>query len=62
MAAPHVSGAAALLDAQHGGGLRPGQLKTLLQSTADDLGQRGADEFYGKGRINVDKLVKRRRP
>jgi subtilisin family serine protease len=57
MAAPHVSGAAALLDAQHGGALKPAQLKTRLQRTADDLGKRGADPRYGKGRINVCELV-----
>jgi subtilisin family serine protease len=57
MAAPHVSGAAALLDAQAGGRLNPGQLKTALQQSADDLGKKGADAFHGKGRINVFKLV-----
>ena len=57
MAAPHVSGAAALLDAQHGGALKPAQLKTMLQQTADDLGRKVADPQYGKGRINVCELV-----
>jgi subtilisin family serine protease len=57
MATPHVSGAAALLDAQYGGELGPAQLKTKLQQTADDLGKRGADPYYGKGRINVCELV-----
>ncbi|MCH7717052.1 MAG: S8 family serine peptidase [Gemmatimonadetes bacterium] len=57
MAAPHVAGAAALLDAQAGGGMNPGQLKTALQRSADDLGKKGTDSFHGKGRINVFKLV-----
>jgi subtilisin family serine protease len=57
MAAPHVSGAAALLDAQSNGGLNPGQLKTALQRSADDLGKKGADAYHGKGRINVLSLV-----
>jgi lantibiotic leader peptide-processing serine protease len=53
MAAPHVSGAAALLDAQYGGSLNAGQLRTKLQQSADDLGDPGHDPFYGHGRINV---------
>lgn len=57
MATPHVAGAAALLDAQYGGGLRPAQLRARLQQTAEDLGKRGADAAYGKGRINVCDLV-----
>ena len=59
MAAPHVSGAAALLDAQHGGGLRGSRLKTRLQQSADDLGKKGNDPFFGKGRINVFDLLTR---
>jgi len=57
MAAPHVAGAAALLDAQHGGSLRAGQLRARLQSTAEDLGAPGADPEYGKGRIDVCRLL-----
>ena len=57
MATPHVSGAAALLDAQSGGGLNAAQLKAKLQQTADDLGKPGADPAFGKGRINVCSLV-----
>ncbi len=57
MAAPHVSGAAALLEAQSAGGLNAAQLKTKRQQTADDLGKRGTDPAFGKGRINVCNLV-----
>ena len=57
MAAPHVAGAAALLDAQFGGGLRAGQLRSRLQASAEDLGAPGADPDYGKGRIDVCGLL-----
>ena len=53
MATPHVSGAAALLDAQHGGGLNGAQLKSRLQQSADDLGKQGNDPLFGRGRLNV---------
>lgn len=53
MATPHVSGAAALLDAQYGGGLTANTLMTRLAQAADDLGAPGRDQHYGKGRINV---------
>ncbi len=55
MAAPHVSGAAALLVAA--GGSNPAQVRAVLQNTADDLGQPGTDPFYGKGRLNVARAV-----
>jgi hypothetical protein len=29
----------------------------MIQQGADDLGQRGTDPFYGKGRINVFETV-----
>ena len=56
MAAPHVSGLAALLveDIGHG---KPAQVKARLQQTADDLGPRGTDPYYGKGRINVARAL-----
>jgi serine protease len=57
VAVPHVSGAAALLDAQHGGRLRSSQLRAALQSTAEDLGEPGADPDYGRGRIDVCRLL-----
>jgi subtilisin family serine protease len=55
MAAPHVTGLAALLVEDFG--RRPGRIKTMIQQTADDLGQRGTDPYYGKGRINVGAAV-----
>ncbi|HKL17433.1 MAG TPA: S8 family serine peptidase [Halalkalibaculum sp.] len=51
MAAPHVSGLAALLVSQ--GVSKPSQVKARILQSADDLGQKGTDKFYGKGRINV---------
>lgn len=51
MAAPHVSGLAAMLVEQLG--KNPAQVKAALEKSADDLGQAGTDPFYGKGRINV---------
>jgi hypothetical protein len=57
MAAPHVAGAAALLDAQYGGTLDPPRLRALLEQTATDLGPPGADPFYGKGFLDACRLV-----
>ena len=57
MAAPHVAGTAALLDAQHGGALNASQLRTRLQQRADDLGEPGTDPAFGKGRINACEAV-----
>jgi subtilisin family serine protease len=51
MAAPHVTGLAALLVEDLG--RNPGQIKTRLQQGADDLGPNGTDKVYGKGYINV---------
>ena len=52
MAAPHVTGLAALIVAEIGPN-NPAQVRARLQQTADDLGQPGTDPAYGKGRINV---------
>lgn len=52
MAAPHVSGLAAMIMAEHGTG-NPSATHGMLEKTADDLGQPGTDPFYGKGRINA---------
>lgn len=56
MAAPHVSGLAALVVEDVG--RNPGRVKTIIQKGADDLGKRGVDPFYGKGRINVGETVR----
>ena len=55
MAAPHVSGIAALV--VEAVGPNPGRVKTIIQNTADDLGKPGADPYYGKGRANAAHAV-----
>jgi subtilisin family serine protease len=52
MAAPFVSGAAALLFSAHPG-ITAAQVRTLLISSATDLGQAGRDTTYGAGLINL---------
>jgi len=51
MAAPHVSGVAALLIAN--GVTDPNSIKAWLESTADDLGASGWDNDYGWGLVNA---------
>ena len=55
MASPHAAGVAALIAEDVGS--QPGRIKTKLQQTADDLGQRGTDPAYGKGRVNAYNAV-----
>lgn len=52
MASPHAAAVAALL-VERIGKRQPGLVRQRLQQTSDDLGKRGADPIYGKGRINV---------
>ncbi|CAN5236246.1 hypothetical protein BH18ACT4_BH18ACT4_07460 [soil metagenome] len=54
MAAPHVSGAAAIL---RGAGLSPRETVDRLLATADDLGLPGADATYGAGALNLGRAV-----
>ena len=59
-AAPHVSGAAALVDSIAPGGpgsANPAQLRNALLKGTDDLGKNGTDNIYSKGRLNVLKAV-----
>ncbi|MGF1507508.1 MAG: S8 family serine peptidase [Chloroflexi bacterium] len=51
MAAPQVSGLAALLFAQ--GYSSNADVRSQIESTADDLGSAGWDKYFGNGRINV---------
>ncbi len=53
-AAPHVSGAAALLDSRFGGKLSGEQIKRRIEASADDLGNPVA---HGHGRLNVFKML-----
>ncbi len=51
MAAPHISGAAAMLMQQ--GITNPAAIEDILKRTAVDLGTPGRDNFFGHGLINV---------
>jgi thermitase len=56
MAAPHVSGAAALIWSRSPNMTRDQLIKQLLY-TSDDLGDQGFDEYYGYGRINIRRAI-----
>ena len=51
-----TSGLAALLVSRMGHG-QPDQIRAVIEKSADDLGQRGTDPYYGKGRINVARAM-----
>jgi serine protease len=52
MAAPHVSGVAALLIA-NGNATTPDEIRNALQETAEDKGEPGKDDIYGWGLVNA---------
>lgn len=57
MAAPHVSGVAALIVGKHGGDLAPAQVERILRASSDDLGGAGKDAVHGSGRVNAARAV-----
>lgn len=57
MATPVVAGVAALVWSANPS-LTNTQIEEYLYQTADDLGPRGKDVYYGNGRINASKAVK----
>lgn len=57
MAAPHVTGAAALLKARYPGWSNT-TIRSRLQATATDLGSSGKDNTFGYGLVNVDKALR----
>ncbi|MBN2374397.1 S8 family serine peptidase [bacterium] len=52
-AAALVSGAAALVIGKSSSVLTPQQVKTILESSATDLGSLGWDQYYGSGLVNA---------
>ncbi len=56
MATPHVSAVAALAWSANSG-LTNAQLRSILGSTATDLGARGRDDLYGNGLVQADAAV-----
>ena len=58
MAAPHVSGAAALIWSTNPT-LTRDEVEVLLVETADDLGPPGRDDRFGYGRLNVQRALER---
>lgn len=59
MAAPQVSGLAALLFAQDQD-RTPEEVEARILATAKDLGLKGRDDYFGEGRIDVAKALKKR--
>lgn len=56
MACPNAAGVAALVKTVNPG-LKPAQVKEILERTADDKGTPGWDESFGHGRVNAAKAV-----
>jgi len=57
MAAPHVSGVAALIIAKNGGQMDPLSVAQQLSNTADKIGGEGQSVYFGKGRVNAFRAV-----
>lgn len=58
LAAPQVAGVAALVLSRNQG-LSAGQVRDVIQTTAEDLGNPGWDPFYGFGQVNAYQAVLR---
>ena len=56
MAAPHVSGLAALMLSINGA-LTPKRVREIMETTADNLGPAGRDDDFGHGRINCERAL-----
>jgi hypothetical protein len=57
MACPTAAGLGALVHSRNPA-LTPAQVQSCLQSTADDLGGTGRDDYFGWGRINASRALK----
>jgi subtilisin family serine protease len=57
LAAAHISGLAALMQAQ-AGRVPPGEIERVLIETATDLGEQGRDPVYGAGLANGNAAIK----
>jgi subtilisin family serine protease len=57
MAAPMVSGVAALIIQKNGGSMHPAQVAARLQQSAIDHGKPGKDAFYGHGFVNAHNAI-----
>ncbi|HEX6928158.1 MAG TPA: S8 family serine peptidase, partial [Gammaproteobacteria bacterium] len=57
MAAPHVSGVAALIIGKNGGSMAPADVVAELKRTALDLGEHGDDDVHGDGAVNASTAV-----
>lgn len=57
MAAPHVSGVAALIVGKHGGEMSPNDVEKILKESSEDLGKPGNDDVFGQGRVNASRAV-----
>ena len=60
MAAPKVAGVAALIYAQNPG-ITPSQVEARLAQTAEDLGKRGFDPYFGHGIVNAYRALTNQR-
>lgn len=56
MSTPHAAGVAALIKADHLG-YNPEQIRQAIRTGADDLGDKGFDEIFGYGRLNLEKSL-----
>ena len=56
MAAPHVSGLAALMLSKDSS-LHPEDVQGIIRASADDKGASGYDIYYGSGRINAERAL-----
>jgi len=56
MASPHVAGVAALIKSMDSS-LSNGEIRNILETSADDLGASGWDDIFGYGRLNAYEAV-----